>query len=42
MATGEAAGVTASIALKKGIPVAEVNATDVQSVLSNRGIKLFD
>lgn len=42
MATGEAAGVTASIALKKGIPVEDVNATDVQSVLSDRGIKLFD
>jgi len=42
MATGEAAGIAASLALKGGKTVAEVKASEVQEVLSGRGVVLFD
>ena len=42
MATGEAAGITAALALKNGTCVDKVSASEVQQVLTHRGVKLFD
>lgn len=42
MATGEAAGVAAAVALKEGVNVADVKPSSVQEILTKRGVKLFD
>lgn len=42
MALGEAAGVAATLAVKQGISPREVNVKDIQNVLTERGVKLFD
>lgn len=42
MATGEAAGVAAAVALREGIEVANVKSSSVQEILTKRGVKLFD
>lgn len=42
MATGEAAGITAALAVKANKPVASIPASDVQAVLTSRGVVLKD
>jgi hypothetical protein len=42
MATGEAAGVAAALAARKGVTPSEIEASEVQRVLSDRGVVLFD
>ncbi len=42
MATGEAAGVAAALAVKQHKPVSELDYRDVQKVLTDRGVVLFD
>ena len=42
MATGEAAGIAAALAVKNSCEVASLNATDVQAVLTHRGVVLKD
>ena len=42
MATGEAAGVAAALASKKGVTPSEICACEIQKVLSDRGVVLFD
>ena len=42
MATGEAAGIAAALAVKNSREVASLNATDVQAVLKARGVVLKD
>lgn len=42
MATGEAAGVAAALAAKSNRTVREVGASEIQKVLTSRGVKLFD
>lgn len=42
MATGEAAGVAAAIAAKSDRNVREIGASEIQKVLTDRGVKLFD
>ncbi len=42
MATGEAAGVAAALAVKQQKPVSEIDYRDVQNVLTDRGVVLFD
>lgn len=42
MATGEAAGVVAALAVNEGVSVDKVKVSDVQKVLTDRGILLWD
>lgn len=42
MATGEASGITAALAVKANKPVSSIPASDVQAVLTSRGVVLKD
>ncbi|HOB21150.1 MAG TPA: FAD-dependent oxidoreductase, partial [Candidatus Atribacteria bacterium] len=42
MAIGEASGVTAALAAKKGVNPREIDYKEVQKVLLDRGVNLFD